>query len=183
MSRNLRDFTKAVYGFDAVLRRAPASAWTSPSACEGWTGADVVAHVCDVARGIASSASGGSVAVPSATGDPVADWTAARDALLESLDQPGCLQREGDSPFGRMTVDRLLGIVGIDPLCHTFDLAVAAGVDAALDPGLAERYHANLRRGGDAVRVEGMFGPEVEPPPDATPAEAFLAFAGRNPRP
>lgn len=85
--------------------------------------------------------------------------------------------------FGHMTVDRLIGILGIDPLCHTFDLSVAAGVDPALDDGLVARYHGNLRKAGDMSRVPGMFGPEVEAPADATPAEAFLAFAGRNPRP
>ncbi|WP_436795497.1 hypothetical protein [Actinospongicola halichondriae] len=40
----------------------------------------------------------------------------------------------------------------------------------------------NLTKAGDALRVPGMFGPEVEAPADATPAEAFIAFAGRNPR-
>ena len=183
MSRNLRDFTKAVYGFDAVVRRARESAWTAPSACEGWTGADVVEHFCGVAGGIIATATGGSFTPPTRSGDPVADWVAVRDALLEALDRPGCLQREDDTIFGHMSVDRLIGILGIDPLCHTFDLAVAAGVDPALDEGLVERYHRNLRRGGDAIRVEGMFGPEVEAPADATPAEAFLACAGRNPRP
>jgi uncharacterized protein (TIGR03086 family) len=183
MSRNLRDFTKAVYGFDAVVRRAPASAWTSPSACEGWTGADVLSHFRDVASGVIALASAGTIEAPTTTGDPASDWNAVRDALLEALDQPGCLQREGDTPFGHMTVDRFIGILGVDPLCHTFDLAVAAGVDPALDDALVDRYDRNLRKAGDMLRVPGMFGPEVEPPADATPAEAFLAFAGRNPRP
>lgn len=183
MSRNLRDFTKAIHGFDAVVRRAPDSAWSAPSACEGWSGADVVEHVCGVASGVIGLASGTEPTAPAATGDHVADWITTRDALLEALDAPGCLQREGATPFGEMTVDRFIGILGVDPLCHTFDLAVAAGVDPALDPGLVERYHGNLVKAGDALRMPGMFGPAVDAPADATPAEAFIAFAGRDPRP
>ena len=183
MSRNLRDFTKAVYGFDAVVRRAPETTWTAPSACEGWTGADVVSHVRDIAGGVIALASDGGMELPAATGDPAADWTALRETLLEALDQPACLQREGETPFGHMTVDRLIGILGVDPLCHTFDLAVAAGVDPALDDALVERYDRNLHKAGDMIRSPGMFGPEVDAPADATPAEAFLAFAGRNPGP
>lgn len=183
MSRNLRDFTKAIHGFDAVVRRAPDSAWTAPSACDGWTGADVVEHVCGVASGVIGLAGGNQPDPATGTGDPVAGWIATRDALLEALDAPGCLQREGDTPFGAMTVDRFIGILGVDPLCHTFDLAVAAGVDPALDPGLVERYHGNLVKAGDALRVPGMFGPAIDPPVGATRAEAFVALAGRNPRP
>lgn len=183
VSRNLRDFTRAVYGFDAVVRRAPSAAWTAPSACEGWTGRDVLDHFRDVASGVAALAGGGRVAAPARVDDPPADWIGVRNSLLEALDTPGCLQREGDTPFGHMTVDRFVGILGVDPLCHTFDLAVAAGVDPALDPGLVERYHRNLQKAGDAIRVPGMFGPALEPPADATPAERFLALAGRDPRP
>ena len=183
MSRNLRDFSLAVHGFDAVVRRCPESAWTSASACDGWTGADVVEHFIGVASGVIALASGAEIKPEKPSGDPAADWMRVRDALLESLDVPGCLQREGDTPFGHMTVDRFIGILGVDPLCHTFDLAVAGGVDAALDPRLVERYHGNLRKAGDALRIPGMFGPEVEAPADATPAEAFIAFAGRDPRP
>ena len=183
MSRNLRDFTKAVYGFDAVVRRAPESAWTAASACEGWTGTDVVEHVRGVASGVVALATNAKIKPAKPSGDPVADWATMRDDLLDALDQPGCLQQEGDTPFGPMTVDRFLGILGVDPLCHTFDLAVAAGIDPALDPGLVERYHGNLRKAGDSIRVPGLFGPAVEPPADATPAEAFIAFTGRNPRP
>ncbi len=183
MSRNLRDFTTAVYGFDAVVRRAPSSAWSAPSACDDWTGADVVEHFRGVAGGVISFASGAEIKPEKPSDDPAADWIRLRDALLESLDVPGCLQREADTPFGHMTVDRFIGILGVDPLCHTFDLAVAAGVDPALDPGLVERYHGNLVKAGDALRMPGMFGPAIDPPADATPAEAFIALAGRNPRP
>lgn len=34
MSRNLRDFTKAIYGFDAVVRRPPSTAWSDATPAE-----------------------------------------------------------------------------------------------------------------------------------------------------
>ena len=180
MSRNLRDFVNAVYTFDAVVRRTHADAWSSPSACDGWTGRDVVEHCIGVA-GLVTTMAGGTPAT--STGDPATDWTACRDALLTALDQPDCLQREGDTPFGRLTVDQLIGILGMDPVCHAYDLSVAAGVDPALDPALMERYQGQLEQAGDFARGEGMFGAPVEPPADATRTERFIAFTGRNPRP
>lgn len=183
MSKNLRDFVKAIYGFDGVVRRTPAAGWAAPSACDDWTGADVVDHVVGVVSGVTAMAAGTPPPEPVPSDDRAADWAAARDGLLVALDEPGCLQREGETPFGTMTVDRFIGILGVDPLCHTFDLAVAAGVDPALDPALVERYHGQLTKAGDAVRIPGFFGAEAEAPADATPAEAFIAFTGRNPRP
>ena len=180
MSRNLRDYVNAVYTFDAVVRRTPSDALAQPSGCEGWTGADVVDHCIDVAGMVAGMAGG---EPPARTGDAAADWAACRDALLAALDQPDCLQREDETPFGRLSVDQLIGILGVDPLCHAYDLSVAAGVDPALDPALMDRYERQLAGAGDAIRREGMFAPPVDPPPDATRTERFIAFTGRNPRP
>ena len=48
MSTNSRNYTKALYGFDAVVQRVPADRWDAPSPCEGWCARDVVAHASGV---------------------------------------------------------------------------------------------------------------------------------------
>jgi len=46
MSTNLRNYTKALYGFDAVVQRVPEDRWDADSPCDGWSARDVVTHAC-----------------------------------------------------------------------------------------------------------------------------------------
>jgi hypothetical protein len=58
MSKNFRVYTKALYGFDHVVRSMPRAAWSSPSPCEGWTARDVLGHVIAVQGYVESLARG-----------------------------------------------------------------------------------------------------------------------------
>ncbi len=184
MSDKLRRYTKALYGFDAVVRRVPADRWSSPSPCPDWSAADVVKHQVDVHGMIAGMARGG----PLETGagpafdpaDPYPAWAAARDGVLDALDTDGALQEEGDTPFGHLTVDRLVGILYVDPLTHAWDLGVAAGVDPALDTELCTRGADQLERAGDMIRAPGFYGPALPYAAGADPVTRFLAVAGRQ---
>jgi uncharacterized protein (TIGR03086 family) len=180
MSERLRRFTKAVYGFDAVVRRVDPARWDDPSPCEDWTARDLVQHQVDVMNMVATGA-GGEPGV-AAEDDPVSRWAAARDAVLAALDTQGALQTETDTPFGRMPVDRLVGILAVDPLAHTWDLAMAAGLEPVLDPDLCERGAAQLEKAGDLIRGPGLYGPAIEVARDADPVTRFVAVAGRTPR-
>ena len=64
MSENLRNFTKAIYGMDAVVQRVPVDAWDNGSPCEGWTARDVVGHQAGVLNGVAQIARTGEMAMP-----------------------------------------------------------------------------------------------------------------------
>ena len=73
------------------------------------------------------------------------------------------------------------GIVGLDELViHGWDLARATGQPAGYDgPGLDEVLHLVTQfRGGGA---EGLFGPEIAVPPDATVLDRILGVSGRDP--
>ena len=185
MSENLRNFTKAVYGMDAVVKRVPDQAWDDPSPCEGWSARDVVAHQVGVLVGAATIARTGEMARPAAPedrSDPVVIWAGARDEILEALDHPAVLQQEGAYWFGEMTVDRFISIVQWDPLTHTWDVARAAGIDAHLDEDLAQRSYdtiAPMR----AVLAKRQLVAETEVPvdPDADIVSRYLALVGRDP--
>ena len=58
MSDNLRWYTKALYGFDHVVRLAPVGGWDRPSPCEGWTARHVVGHVLAIQRYIEDAIQG-----------------------------------------------------------------------------------------------------------------------------
>ncbi len=186
MSEKLRRFTKAVYGFDAVVRRV-GGAWDQPSPCPEWTARDVAGHQVQVMSLVADAARGSTeprplMSVTEAAGDqPEEAWAAARDDLLDALDTEGALQRETDTPFGRMAVDRFVGILYVDPLAHTWDLAAAAGIDAALDEVLCQSGAAQLERAGELIRGPGMYGDALPVSQGDDPASRFLEVAGRDP--
>ena len=115
------------------------------------------------------------------------DWLAEeieralRDAVLAALDTQGALQIESETPFGQMSVDRFIGLYYADPLAHTFDLAHAAGIEAALDPELCQLGYDQLEAAGDAIRFPGMMDAAVEIDADGGIAARFVAMAGRRP--
>lgn len=182
MSANLRTYLRGVFAFDAVARRVPAEGWDNPSPCEGWTAREVLGHATWVTHNIAAAASGGPTPEPkpeaeTAGDDPLAAWDAAREAVTEALDTDGALQREMDSPFGRVPVDAGLGIFFSDVTMHAWDLAAAAGVPHGIADDLAERVRQGLAAAGDSIRQPGVFGPE-QPAPDGADAAARMAAMG-----
>jgi uncharacterized protein (TIGR03086 family) len=180
MSENLTNFTKAVSGFDAVVEQADPACWSNDSPCDGWTAVGVVDHVIAVTGRIASAAGAPDVVYDDGA-DPKARWGATRDALLDALNSPGALEKVGPTPFGEMSIDQLIGIATFDPLTHTWDLAQAVGVDAALDERVVAAAMATLEPMEAMMRETGRFGPKVEVSADADIVARYLAFSGRQP--
>ena len=179
MSANLRQFTKTVYGFDHVIRTIKADQWSKPSPCEGWTAADVAEHATGVLQMIQKGATGSDA--PASPDDRHAAWVQARDGVLEALDHPGVLQKVVPSPFGEMPIDNLIGVLMVDTLTHTWDLARAAGGDEALDSGLVVAADAAIRPMGGGIRGPGMFAAAIEESDTDSVQDRFLKFLGRMP--
>lgn len=182
MSENTRKYTKALFGFDAVVQRIDQSQWEAASPCDGWSARDVLAHnigMCVMITGIARGISADSATHPSVT-HPQSDWAAARDDVLEALDDRQALRREVGTPWGHLVVDRFVGIVVVDPLLHTFDLAKASGQAVVLDEGLAEVGYIQLKKAGEMIRGE-RFGAAVPVDSDASITDKLISIAGRNP--
>ena len=184
MSENLRNFTKALYGMDAVVQRVPADRWDEPSPCEGWSARDVVAHQVGVLQGAAAtirSREMARVAEPEDRSDPVALWNAARDDVLEALDQPGVIRQEGAYWFGEMSIDQFIGIVQWDPLTHGWDLARATGVEVHLDPDLARSSYETISAMRPVLAKRHLVAEEVAVPDDADIVSRYLGLVGRDP--
>ncbi len=183
VSENLRSYTKAIYGLDAAVQRVGEDQWDQPSPCEGWSARDVVGHNIGMCNMIAGFAAGVGAAGPDETTplDPKAEWAVARDGVLEALDQQGALQIKTQTPWGNLQVDRFLGIVAVDPLTHTFDLARATGQDIVMDEDMAAAGYAQIKAAGDAVRQGGRFEPAAEVADDASIVDKFVAMTGRRP--
>ena len=184
MTVNLRNFSRSVYGFDAVVRRVPAGAWSNASPCEGWDAAHVLSHQIGVLDGVARAARGEDIGMPGgATGldDPQGAWAACRDGLLEALDGDGALERSGKYWFGEMSVDTFIGIVQWDPLAHAWDISRAVGLDPVPDQELAQASLDTIGQMAEMLRKWKLIGDPVEVPADASAMDRFLALIGRQP--
>jgi len=184
MSRELRNYTKALYGFDAVIQRVPAEAWDADSPCDGWCARDVVAHAAGVMNAIETMARTGENALPQMpdTGDdPVGLWNSSRDALLEALDHPGVLGRLGNYWFGESTINDILAFSVWDPLGHAWDLGRATGLEPHGSDAVAEASMAVIGANADMLRGMNLMGDPVEVADDAPAYTRFLALTGRDP--
>jgi uncharacterized protein (TIGR03086 family) len=184
MSQHLRNYTKALYGFDAVIQRVPADAWDADSPCDGWCARDVVTHAISVMNAIEQMARTGENAMPQdpePTDDPVGRWNAARDALLEALDHPNVIGRVGNYWFGESTIDDILAFSVWDPLGHAWDLATATGLEPHGSDDVAEASLAVIGANADMIRGMGLMGDPVEVPDDAPAYARFLGLIGRSP--
>ena len=184
MSLNLRNFTRAIYTFDAVVHRVSDEDWDNQSPCDEWSARDVLKHQCGVLGAMTATLVGGETVPPEpieSAEQPGMGWRQTRDALLEALDTPVILEREGKFWFGPMSVDQWIQIVQWDPITHAWDIGQAAGIDAHIPHDLAEISHQLIGQMRDTLAGWGLIADEIEPPEGADPSERFLALIGRDP--
>ncbi|MBI4936397.1 MAG: TIGR03086 family protein [Actinobacteria bacterium] len=118
--------------------------------------------------------------------ESVGQWPeqGAIDAVVSRLGEPGALERRCMSPAGfEWSVAEAAAGTAMDQLIHTWDLAVALGVDRTLDAEVTDAVVSMfLPQMPEVGRQAGFVGPAVEVGVDATPQEALLGAMGRDPR-
>lgn len=184
MSRNLRIYTRAMYGFDHVAKLI--TEWDAPSPCAGWTARHVIGHVTGIQQVQRATIVGTPLAINPmvdphliAGEDPFGTWATARDAILETLDHEGVLGRTVSTWRGERTVDEMIGFNVGDITIHTWDLARAEGVDDRLDAQVCRMLYDRLAPMADGMRNPMVFGPAVDPVGD-DPQSLLLALVGRS---
>jgi uncharacterized protein (TIGR03086 family) len=87
------------------------------------------------------------------------------------------------TPLGEMPGAGLAGFAALDVLVHGWDLATAIGIDATIDPSLAEPMLAFARQAiGDNNDMRApRIGPEIAVGADADPTARLVAYLGRTP--
>lgn len=118
--------------------------------------------------------------------ESVGQWPepAAIDAVISRLGEPGALDRRCMSPAGfEWSVAEAAAGTAMDQLIHTWDLAVALGVDRTLDAEVTDAVVSMfLPQMPEVGRQAGFVGPAVEVPAGASPQDALLGAMGRDPR-
>lgn len=179
MSDMLERYATVSDGFSSVVDNCPENAWDSPSPCEGWTARDVLAHVIGShTQGL--SRLGIQVTQASSPDGPTA-WHATRSATISAMSDPQLASQIVEGPMGTMPFEDIVGtLLSSDTLVHTWDLARATGQDETLDPAAVKDTLAALLPMDESLRQHGMFGPKIEPGPDADEQTRLLAFLGRQ---
>lgn len=182
MSENLRNFTRGIYAFDAVVQRVPADQWGAQTPCPDWNAAELVGHQVAVLNGVATMAETGEMAAPTPSegDDPVAMWNNCRDRVLSALDTQGALGQEGPFWFKAATIDDVCAMVLWDPVTHAWDLATAAGIDHGLDDALLETTLATVEPRMEMLAKSERTAPAVEVADDASTLTRYLAAVGRS---
>jgi uncharacterized protein (TIGR03086 family) len=182
MSENLRIFTKAVYGFDHVLKLTPERAHSRKSPCDGWNGAELIGHLFGGVKAVQSAATKGKMPTtwPKLGADPMVQWAKLRDGTLEALDHPDVLHTVAETFFGPMPVDAFIGVMSAELAVHTWDLARTAKVDERLDPALCKQAFATWKSFPEPMlRSPNVLGPAIKPAKGADVQTRMLNFLGR----
>jgi ketosteroid isomerase-like protein len=108
---------------------------------------------------------------------PLDRW---HEALRGGLDAAGAMTDTVHLSFGDVPGSEYAMQLFADHLVHGWDLAVALGRPAALDPDDAAAALAWFAEREDAYRAAGMIGPRVPAPADADAGTRLLAAFGRT---
>jgi uncharacterized protein (TIGR03086 family) len=183
MSEISERFTKVADQFTRRVVAVPATAWDNPAPPEGWVARDVVEHLVEWVPSFLETYAGVELPTgPAVADDPVGAWTALRDGLQATLDDPETAVRPCNPPPGPTTVEQAVDqFMTNDILVHTWDLARATGLDETLDPDEVHRLLVAMEPYDDALRASGQYGPRVHVPDDADEQTKLIAFTGRRP--
>jgi len=161
-----------------------------PTPCASWTVREVVRHILDSAAFYAELAEAGAVAdgdedPDSTLGDFNAAFRSRADRLVAAFNAPGAMDKTMRMPMAELPGSVCVWMAAGDIFTHGWDLAKATGRPTDLEPELAGMLLARITQLlPDSMRgPEGQapFGPRVDVPASAPPADRLAAFTGRRP--
>jgi uncharacterized protein (TIGR03086 family) len=170
----------------AILAKIQAGQLDAPTPCASWDVRALISHFVGTARWAAATISTGAEVADEdyAAGDFLASYDESIRGALAAFGSAGALERTVTLPFGEFSGAALMGLAATDQFTHGWDLARAIGHHTDLDPELAGELLTRARTEiPGAYRGPGgttLFGPIVEAPAGACPADRLAAFLGRS---
>lgn len=125
---------RSVQAARAVIEHIDASNAHNPTPCDGWTALDIARHLVTVFRKAAVAPSGADLMafpeIPEINlDDLITEVDAATTAMHTAWSDNATLGLMIDAPFGTLPGGAVLGAWSGETLVHTWDLAVAIGVE------------------------------------------------------
>ena len=170
----------------AILTKVGSADLDAPTPCASWDVRALVNHFIGTARWWAALVGGQDAAADAdyAAGDAVAAYEESSRLAVAAFAAEGALDKTVRLPFGEFPGAVLRDLAAMEHFVHGWDLARAIGYSADLDPELAAALLSMARlaitdafRGPDG---QALFGPVVEAPAGAGPADQLAAFLGRR---
>jgi uncharacterized protein (TIGR03086 family) len=166
---------------------------TAPTPCDGTSVAGMLDHLMGLSLaftwGARKAPEGSSSGSPRASAESLPpDWRAVLprrlDELAEAWRDPAAWQGT-TSVAGVSMPGEQMGVVALDEVVmHGWDLARATGQPFSCDPASAEavlQFTAIAAQPENAAMRDGLFGPVVAVPDDASTFDKALGLAGRDP--
>jgi uncharacterized protein (TIGR03086 family) len=164
----------------AVLDAVPTDAWDRPSTCEGWTVREVVRHLVQTQRDFLTERGLDLGEEPDVDADPAAAWRAHATRVTAAVSDEAVSEQAYDGFFGPTTVGATLERFYVwDMVVHRWDVARSVGADPALTDAELDRVESGADAFGDALYMEGICRPGVQPSADAGREARVLARLGR----
>ncbi len=172
-----------------VLSEVDAQKLDGSTPCASWQVRELVNHIVAGTTFFAVAAETGQAPAPAETdfceGDFVTEFNRGAARAVKAFEADGAMDKMMKLPFGELPGGAFINIAAIDTFTHGWDLAKATDQSTDLDPGLAtqllavaEGFLPDDLRGPDG---QAPFGPKMEAPPGAPPADRLAAFLGRQP--
>jgi uncharacterized protein (TIGR03086 family) len=159
--------------------------WQSQSPCSEWDARGVLEHVIGFHDVLLLRPLGEKPQRPK--GDPVGRWAATFEALDLLLSRPGLFDtvvdvpRVGNNPPSQIDAARIVPLLSLDVLVHTWDLARATGHDISLDPQLCRKFLEGLPSDDTILANTGMYESPRQVPAGSDAQATLLARLGRDP--
>jgi uncharacterized protein (TIGR03086 family) len=162
--------------------------WGSPTPCAGWTARQVLNHARIDQQGYGLALTGDRPdsdpfhPADVLDGDPAAELDKVLVMVAEAYAALPAGTEEAPTPLGPLPLSIALGAAAMDAAVHAWDIAVATGQDRPLPAATAEGIRPAADRLVNHLRdAYQVFAPAGEPAADHDPAQALLAFLGRDP--
>lgn len=154
--------------------------WDAPTPVAEWKARDIVTHLLTWPAGMFGSYG---VELPAADLDDLAGSFAAQSAAIQTiLDDPAQAGAIVQTHTGPQSVAEVFNSFYIaDLFMHHWDLAKASGQDATMDAEIAGGMLAGMSQIEQMLRDSGQFGARQPVSEDASVADQFIAFIGRDP--
>lgn len=155
--------------------------WNDQSPCEDWSALDVLRHVIET-QGLVAGFVGREMAPGPFVGlDPLGAWISASDQIQAQLDDPALATEKFDGADGPMSFEAAVdNLLNLDLIVHRWDIGASVDIPVEIPPEDLAWASAAVEAMGEDIRIDGVCGPALDPPADASPQARLLAYLGRK---
>jgi uncharacterized protein (TIGR03086 family) len=171
----------------SVVTDVDRAQWADATPCDGWDVQTLLNHLVSGNLWAAELGSGRPIEEVGDRldgdvlgGNALAAYDTSAEAAAATFEVPGALDAPCAVSYGPVPGSVYAGHRFIDVLIHGWDLAIATGQNAALDPELVDAAYRLLQDQADMVRASGMFGEDLRVPAGVGPQTQLFAFIGRK---